>query len=347
MRRLYYTADVDRDVNVQVPGRVAAGSLDRGSGDAPRFSSSDAGLGAILDVLDDLGVRGTLFFEGRTSEVIDCARASGHSIGVHGYDHEDLTSLDAGSLEDTVRKAVAAVTDRVGRPTCSRAPYMTASPEVLAAHRRAGIRRDSSTYTEVGVPSAPRLECDMIELPVSKSRDRAGKVIAAYLWPMHEGRRSPSDYMDMAARTDGDVVIADHSWHMVETRESGVMDADGRRRASEEVREVLEGILDLGFRPATLRSEEVPRPGVGVDSEQLEQPGDVIVQGAPERPERRVYGAVGRGRVQQVPDCHVEAVLVDHLLDLDVGGHSQGVHEKGVPYAYVLSDTHFQQWHDA
>ncbi len=252
MRRLYYTADIDRDVNVQVPGRVAAGSLDRGSGDAPRFSSSDAGLGAILDVLDGLGIKGTLFFEGRTSEVIDCSRAAGHAIGVHGYDHEELTSLDADALERTIRRAVAAVTDNVGRPTCSRAPYMTVDEGVIAAHRRVGIRRDSSTYTEVGGPSVPRLEGDVVEFPVPRSRDRSGRTIAAYLWPMHEGRRTPADYIDMAAGTEGDMVIADHSWHMVEARASGVMDASGRRKAADDVREVLTGILDLGFRPGTL-----------------------------------------------------------------------------------------------
>ncbi len=33
-----FTVDLDRDVNFPVPGQAAAGSLDRGSGTAPRFS---------------------------------------------------------------------------------------------------------------------------------------------------------------------------------------------------------------------------------------------------------------------------------------------------------------------
>ena len=254
MRRLYYTADIDRDVNVQVPGRVAAGSLDRGSGDAPRFSSSDRGLAAILDLLDGVGIRGTLFFEGRTAEVIDCACAAGHSIGVHGYDHEDLTALCQTDLEDVLSRSSAAVTDRVSRPTCFRAPYMTADAQVREAVRRiAGIRRDSSVYTAVGEPSVPRMEDDMVEFPVNKARDADGKTIAAYLWPMHEGRRGPEDYIAMAASAEGDVVIADHSWHMVETRDGGVMSREDAERASDDVRRVIEGILDLGFRPGVIR----------------------------------------------------------------------------------------------
>lgn len=253
MRRLYFTADIDRDVNVQIPGRAAAGSLDRGSGDAPRFSSSERGLGMLLDVLDAAGVRGTLFFEGRTAETIDCARASGHCIGLHGYDHEDLTALPDGELTHTLLKAFDAVSDRVGRPTCSRAPYMTADARVLReTAARTGIRRDSSFYTPVGGPCVPYAEGTTLEIPVPKSRDSNGKVIAAYLWPMHEGKRRPSDYVDMASRIEGDIVIADHSWHMCETRAGGVMEPGRARANSDDVLTVIEGFLDLGFRPGVI-----------------------------------------------------------------------------------------------
>ena len=251
--RLYYTADVDRDVNVKVPGRVAAGSLDRGSGDSPRFSSSEKGLGAVLDVLDSLGIRGTLFFEGRTADVIDCSRAAGHRLGIHGYDHEDLTALDDVMLEAALRSSYEAVLDAVGRPTCSRAPYMSADGRVL--ERTAGvtgIRVDSSFYTDVGGPAHSYAVGRTQEFPVARSRDSSGRVIAAYLWPMHEGRRGPRDYVEMAAGVEGDLVIADHSWHMVETREGGVMSPEDAKLCAEQVRAVLEGIMDLGFEPSVL-----------------------------------------------------------------------------------------------
>ena len=260
MRKLYYTVDVDRDVNIQIPGREAAGSIDRGAGTDPRFSSSERGLGIILDMLDGLGIKGTLFFEGRTAETVDCSRAAGHAVGVHGYDHEDLTALDDGRLEEVVSRAWGAVSDSVGVPTCSRAPYMSADGRVLKAFRRHGSKVDSSMYTPVGGSTEPFELEGMLEMPVPKARDAGGHVIAAYLWPMHEGKRRPDDYVALASRIDGPMVLADHSWHMVETREGGPIGPEGERAAVSDVAEILEGIMDLGFEPAVFRGP--PSPGV-------------------------------------------------------------------------------------
>lgn len=252
MRRLYFTADIDRDVNVQVPGQAAAGSLDRGSGTAPRFSSSEDGLGVLLDILDEAGIRGTLFFEGRTAESVDCSRASGHCIGIHGYDHEDLTTLSDDALEDAVARSFQAVSDNVGRPVCSRAPYMSADGRVIAEFLRHGIVHDSSFYSMPGEPCGEYSIGGMTEHPVPKARDPDGRTIAAYLWPMHEGRRRPEDYIRMAESIDGPMVLADHSWHLVETREGGVMSPEKRDSDRRDVLAVIEGILDLGFEPAVL-----------------------------------------------------------------------------------------------
>ncbi len=51
-RTFRFTVDLDRDANFPIPGQAAAGSLDRGSGAAPRFSSAERGLSILLDVLD-------------------------------------------------------------------------------------------------------------------------------------------------------------------------------------------------------------------------------------------------------------------------------------------------------
>lgn len=246
--RLYYTVDVDRDVNIQLPGAIAAGSIDRGAGTAPRFASSGRGLELILDMLDDLGIRGTFFFEGRTAEEIDPSRAEGHSIGIHGYDHEDLTALEQDALEHVIERSFEAVRDRVGRPTCFRAPYMTADSRVLSTVKSiTGISVDSSFYTDADASGSPYQRDGMTEVPVTRSRDRNGNIIAAYLWPMHEGKRMPEDYISMARAVGGDIVIADHSWHMVETRASGPMGEGWERDNICKVREVLEGLMDAGF----------------------------------------------------------------------------------------------------
>lgn len=253
-RKLYFTVDADRDVNIPIPGTSAAGSIDRGSGTGPRFSSSERGMSILAELLDGIGVKGTFFLEGRTAEVTESSVLAGHCIGLHGYDHEDLTGRETGvvpDVEGVLRRGYDAVSDAVSEPTCFRAPYMTADDRVLDAVRGLGIRDDSSFYTEVCGPADPYTIGDVTEYPVPKARDSRGKVIAAYLWPMHEGRRAPSDYIEMARGMDS-LVLATHTWHMVERREEGLMDDGWVRSNADAVRTVIEGILDLGFEPAVI-----------------------------------------------------------------------------------------------
>jgi peptidoglycan/xylan/chitin deacetylase (PgdA/CDA1 family) len=254
--KFYFSVDLDRDVNVPLPGRVAAGSLDRGSGPSPRWSSAEKGLGILLDVLDEVGIRATFFVEGRTAEVVDCSGISGHSVGFHGYDHEDLSGestgveLSSGDVGGILRKGFEAVSDNVSRPVCFRAPYMVFDPEAISLLPGMGIRADSSEY-RLGGCDPYDTGLGVVEYPVPKSRDASGKPIAAYLWPMHEGRRGPEDYVDMAAGMDT-FALATHTWHMCERRDGGVMDASEQRLNAGRVREVLTGVLDLGFSPAVI-----------------------------------------------------------------------------------------------
>ncbi len=258
MRDLIFTVDLDRDVNLPRGGEFEAGSIDRGSGDSPRFSSADRGLSVLLDLLDDMGVTATFFVEGRTSEVVDCSRISGHCIGFHGYDHEDLTGASTGlrptdgQLEGILRTGFEAVSDNVSRPVCFRAPYMSVDGRVLDAVSSLGIVHDSSFYAgpEVGAYPLPN---GMVEHPVPKGADRGGRTIAAYLWPLHEGRRVPQDYIDLAMSSDADeFVLATHTWHMVEGRDTGPMGRSEIESNADSVRRVLEGILDGGFRATAL-----------------------------------------------------------------------------------------------
>ena len=257
-RRLIFTVDLDRDVNLPVEGRSAAGSIDRGEGDSPRFSSAERGLSVLLDLLDDLNMKATFFVEGRTAETIDCSGVSDHCVGFHGYDHEDLTGKETrmaygdGEICNILKNGYIAVSDNIKRPTCFRAPYMSADDRVLREVSELGIRHDSSVYSALGEqPYATSY--GITEHPVPKSKDSRGKNMAAYLWPMHEGRRTPSDYIWMASQLEeGDLILATHSWHMVESRDRGVMDAADAGRNSDNVREVLEGVLDLGYVPSTI-----------------------------------------------------------------------------------------------
>ncbi|MBE6528075.1 MAG: chitin deacetylase [Thermoplasmata archaeon] len=247
--RLVFTVDVDRDVNIHIDGTDAAGSIDRGSGTGPRFSSSERGLGIILDILDELGIRATFFVEGRTAETFDCSVISGHCVGFHGYDHEDLTLVK--DLSDVMDRGYLAVKDRISAPTCFRAPFMSEDDRVLAELERLGIRHDSSVYADPG--TLPYCIGGITQHPVAKGRDADGRTIAAYLWPMHEGKRKPSDYIDLAASMDdGELVLSTHSWHMVERRDDGVMADDWVSGNARDVKHVIEGILDAGFVPSII-----------------------------------------------------------------------------------------------
>ena len=248
-RRLIFTVDVDRDVNIRLEGQEAAGSTDRGSGTAPRFVSSDRGIGIIADLLDDIGIKGTFFVEGRTAEIADCSRLSGHCIGFHGYDHEDLTAVT--DLESVMDRGYAAVADNVSSPVCFRAPYMTMDDRIYSELSRLGIRHDSSVYADPGTPVYEVM--GIMEHPVAKGRDGSGRNMAAYLWPMHEGRRGPADYVEFArGMDDGDLLISTHSWHMVETIGNGPMSEEEIGRNVSAVREALTGIIDEGFAPAII-----------------------------------------------------------------------------------------------
>ena len=253
-RRFYFTVDADRDANIPIPGMSAAGSIDRGSGTGPRFSSSERGMSVLAELLDGIGIRGTFFMEGRTAEVTECSVLSGHCIGLHGYDHEDLLGTETGVVpdaRDVLNKGYDAVSDAVSKPTCFRAPYMTADRSVLDAVMELGITADSSFYTSVGGPTDPYVLNGVTEYPVPKTKDSRGRTIAAYLWPMHEGRRVPEDYIRMAEGMST-LVLATHTWHMVETRDGGVMSPGWIRENAERVREVIEGVLDLGFEPSVI-----------------------------------------------------------------------------------------------
>lgn len=257
---LCFTVDLDRDVNVCVEGKVAAGSMDRGSGTSPRFGSSSEGLTILADLLDELGMKATFFAEGRTLENISNGnRLSGHEVGIHGLDHEDLTGcsgamISAAMLRAIVERSMALVKDNTGRtPVCARAPYMKADDFILETFSESGIKYDSSEYAEMCQRMVPYEREGLIEVPVAESTDAQGNKISAYLWQMHEGRRRPEDYIRMVSGMEGGIFcLATHTWHMAETRGSGRMDAAARAANAADVRKVLEGILDSGFKSATI-----------------------------------------------------------------------------------------------
>jgi peptidoglycan/xylan/chitin deacetylase (PgdA/CDA1 family) len=106
----------------------------------------------ILDELARHSAQAVFFIVGRIVEdhpdvVHDIAKA-GHEIGLHGYEHDDLSAYDADALAllDKDLSRVGALLENItgSRPQCFRAPYLLAPhfyrTEVYAILRAQGFR---------------------------------------------------------------------------------------------------------------------------------------------------------------------------------------------------------------
>lgn len=263
MRKLCFTIDLDRDVNDAVIGSSKAISMDRGQGTEPRFSSSAKGAEILMDLMDDLGMKCTIFAEARTLRATGVGRTiSKHEVGLHGLDHEDFTGarskvfLGYGEMREITERAMAMIRDDVGRsPRGFRSPYMDPNEEMLDFLHEYGIVYDSSRYEYVGrnTDVKPSESYGLMEVPVPKTEDARGKMITSYLWPMHEGKRIPKEFVDLGNRIyEGTYVVCTHSWHMAETRSGGPMDETQIRANYDNVREVLSRLIDCGYTPMTV-----------------------------------------------------------------------------------------------
>ncbi|NLT37840.1 MAG: polysaccharide deacetylase family protein [Methanomassiliicoccus sp.] len=262
MRCAAFTVDVDRDVNEPREGAVEAAC--RGS-PVPRYSSTREGLEIIVDMLDELGVKGTFFMEGEAAEVlstdIDLRNLlNGHEVAAHGYAHEDLTGESTGIipseewLDAIIGRSLAVIEDVTGvRPQGFRAPYQHINEQVVAVLQRRGLMYDSTLFAEMPSGLHPYLlPSGLIEVPLAQGRDATGRRMQSYLWPLHEGRREVNDYLQLIdGHEDGLFVLADHSWHIVESL-SGVRSPQRAETEIGKVRHILQGTLDRGVEIVTL-----------------------------------------------------------------------------------------------
>lgn len=249
-KSLCLTVDVDRDVNIPIWGKLKAGSADRGTGTSPRFSSSAEGLEILTDLFDEMGIEATYFAEGRTLTEIGGELLTGREVGIHGMNHEDFTQdIPAEEKERILNESYRTVKDILGTdPTCSRMPYMKISSDIPAILTEMGIKYDSSEYRSLKEGMFPYGLNGLTEVPVPTSTDEKGKKIVGYLWPMHEGKRKPSDYAYMASKTKhGIFVLATHSWHMTESVENGIMSKEETVSNTDNVRKTIELLLDDGY----------------------------------------------------------------------------------------------------
>jgi polysaccharide deacetylase family protein (PEP-CTERM system associated) len=88
--------------------------------DAPITERVVRNVDRVLAVLDDFGVKGTFFVQGRVAEtfprLVEDLGAEGHEIQSHGYSHRPLFEMDRKELREEVERARKTVEDASGTP---------------------------------------------------------------------------------------------------------------------------------------------------------------------------------------------------------------------------------------
>jgi peptidoglycan/xylan/chitin deacetylase (PgdA/CDA1 family) len=220
----------------------------------------------LVEILDELGIKGTFFLEAETAQHIaaevDLRRLlDGHEVASHGFSHEDLTGesthfpLTEAEMGNIIDRAAIAIRDLTGvLPRGFRAPYQHSDAVVCELLATRGYLYDSSATDNIAEGRiGPRaLPCGLTEVPLARGIDERGKCIHSYLWPMHEGKRRPEDYLHLLDQfDDGLMVLATHSWHAVETF-AGLLDECQVEANLNNVRSVLGGAIDRGLEFVTL-----------------------------------------------------------------------------------------------
>lgn len=265
MRLASFTVDVDRDVNLPRQGKREAGSkCHDGDRDEVRFASSTRGLRLLVEMLEETGIKATFFFEGDTllhvARLLDVRELlSKHEVACHGVCHEDITGeatgvamtdLEISQMLDQGRDILSNIFAR--DPVGFRAPYQHIDQRTLSLLPKKGFLYDSSMTKEVNEEDDSlhpwKVAGDLLEIPVARARDREGRRIVSYLWPMHEGKRLPSDYEHLTAGVhSGVLVFATHSWHIVETYDRGLLSDASVQINLDNLRRVLERARDEGM----------------------------------------------------------------------------------------------------
>lgn len=151
---------------------------------------------ALLDVLDELGVKATFFVVGREVEAHPavCARMvrAGHELGNHTYSHRYLPLARSRSVEHELRRtdrAIAAATGIV--PRLARPPYGARTHRTVRAFARLAKRFvlwDVNSFDWKGKPAA-EVAARVVE------RTRPGSIIL-----MHEARERGEVTIDAVRR---------------------------------------------------------------------------------------------------------------------------------------------------
>ena len=166
--------DVDNATADLATGNLISESISRGE-----YGAVD-GLPRILRILDRQNVPASFFIPAVSHllhpQMIPAILASGrHEIGVHGWIHEHLPSVnDAAAEQDMLNRAIDTLTKAIGRkPVGYRAPSWQFSKFTMAQVKAAGFLYDSSLMAsddayEILLDGQPT---GVVELPIERIVD--------------------------------------------------------------------------------------------------------------------------------------------------------------------------------
>ena len=125
------------------------------------------GVPCLLELLDHLAISATFFVPGYIAEehpkMLQAIAAKNHEIGLHGYLHEKLVTLDEEQEEAILLKSLDILTSIAGiRPRGYRAPWFELNPGTPALLQKHGLEYCASAMGD-DVPY--RHECGLIEIP--------------------------------------------------------------------------------------------------------------------------------------------------------------------------------------
>ncbi|TAM58057.1 polysaccharide deacetylase [bacterium] len=143
-----------------------------------RLYGPQIGIWRVLKLLQKYDLPGTFYVPGYTAEIhpelVHAIASAGHPLGLHGYLHEALETLDEGAELDTLRKSKAILNQLTGyEPRLYRAPsweLKRRTPELLV---REGVLSDSSLMDDEAPYALETPAGPLIEIPIHWCLDDA------------------------------------------------------------------------------------------------------------------------------------------------------------------------------
>jgi peptidoglycan/xylan/chitin deacetylase (PgdA/CDA1 family) len=136
-----------------------------------RLYGPQVGLYRVLALLERTGVPGTFYMPGYTArihpEAVRAISGAGHPLGLHGYLHESLETLDRAAEERVLERSKQILGDLLGKtPDFYRAPSWELNrwtPELLV---RGGVVSDSSLMDDESPYILDTPAGELIEIPI-------------------------------------------------------------------------------------------------------------------------------------------------------------------------------------